>query len=233
MNFTERLLLAMQCGSLLLCVASVSAQELKCPKTLAWKDATHLQRTLYKGNLSEKADWRLFSDASLFELAVDANVSKFLRHVSGLHFTYGNGRPHPDAFKEIEGAVASPMWESGTANLRPFPTPCTLKNGENLPFNERDFTYWKQGDERLQIMIFGSLKRQNFLVKYGLEIKRGGNDGQLDKLYGLWEYQAKLAALPEDFDLQGWHVFKDGDYLKTISVGRVYRLSEVLADLKP
>lgn len=231
-DFPRQVLLLIPCIPILALVNNVSAQEQKCAKTLAWKDATHLQRVTKNRDVDAKAEWKLFRNGILIQLQIDGKTSKLLSLPNSIELTYGNGRPRPIEFAEIEMAVESPMWGAGNANLIRFPTPCKLANGENLPINERDFIQWKEGTEHSQLKIFGSLRRQGLAVKYAIEIKRRANEDQAETLYGLWEYQAELATLPKDFDLQGWHVFKDGEYLKTISEGRVYSLSDFFVDFK-
>lgn len=223
---------ALLCAGLLLSAATLHAEEVKCPKTLAWKDATHLQRTSYNGNLAAKAEWRMYSDASYSMLEVDGNINQLLQLSHGLNLTSGKQRPNPKDFAEISNAVAAPMWDAGNANLLRFPTPCVLKAGESLPFNERDFIYWKASDPQAQRQIFGSLKRQGLVVTYAMEIKRGKSDEQLDSLYGTWEYQTKLEKFPENTEIQGWHVFRGNEYLKTVTTASRLTLREFLLQLQ-
>lgn len=210
----------------------VHAAEVKCPKTMAWKDATHLQRTSYNGNLAAKAEWQLYSNASYSMLEVDGSRDQLLQLPNGLNLTFGKQRPNPKDFSEISNAVATPMWDAGTANLIRFPTPCTLKVGESLPFNERDFIYWKTSDMQAQRQIFGTLKRQGLVVTYAMEIKRGKSDDQLDSLYGTWEYQSKLEQFPESTEIQGWHVFRGSEFLKTVPTTSRLTLRELLLQLQ-
>lgn len=208
------------------------ADEVKCPKTLTWKDATHLQRTSYNGNLAAKAEWKLYSNATYSMLEVDGSTRQLVQLSNGLSLTFGQQRPKPQDFAEISSAVATPMWDAGTANLLRFPTPCTLKTGDSLPFNERDFIYWKASDPQAQRQIFGSLKRQALVVTYSMEIKRGKSDEQLDSLYGFWEYQNKLERFPENTEIQGWHVFRGNDFLKTLPTTSKLTLRELLLQLQ-
>lgn len=208
------------------------AEEVKCPKTLAWKDATHLQRTSYNGNLAAKAEWKLYSNATYSMLEVDGSMSQLLQLSNGLNLTFGKQRPSPVDFASIANAVATPMWDAGVINFLHFPTPCALKSGESQPFNERDFIYWKAGDTRAQGQIFGSVKRQGLIVTYAMEVKRGKSDDQLDSLFGTWEFQAKLEVFPENADVQGWHVFRGNDYLKTVPTTNRITLRELLLQMQ-
>ncbi|MBR7744994.1 hypothetical protein [Undibacterium baiyunense] len=206
----------------------VQAYESKCTRTMAWKEATHLKRTSYNGNLAAKAEWKLYSDATYSMLEVDGKTIQLIQLENGLSLTYGKQQPNPSEFINIASAVAGPMWDDGRANLPRFPKPCDLKDGESYPFNERDFIYWKSNDAQLERRIYGSLKRQGFVVSYAMEIKRGKSDEQLDSLYGTWEYQSKLEKFPETTEVQGWHLFRGNVFLQTLPTTSKFTLRELL-----
>lgn len=216
------------CLCLFLTSFLVQADESKCPRTLAWKDATYLKRTFYNGNLAARAEWKLYSDATYSMLEVDGKTIQLVMLANGLNLTYGKQRPNPSEFVNIASAVAGPMWDDSRANLPRFPKPCDLKNGESYPFNERDFIYWKSNDAQMDRRIFGSLKRQGFVVSYAMEIKRGKSDEQLDSLYGTWEFQNKLDKFPEATEVQGWHLFRGNEFLKTLPTTSKFTLRELL-----
>ncbi|MBR7798439.1 hypothetical protein [Undibacterium fentianense] len=208
------------------------AEGVVCKKTLAWKDATHLQRTSVKGDVSIKSEWTQYTNGELFVSQINGRPVRFLKLGNGISLTSGSGLPKPDEFSMMLAAVASPMWESSTANLTRFARPCLLKEAEDQPFNEKDFVYWKPSEDS-PIRIFGSLKRQGLVVKYSLEIARRGTDSVSEPLFGAWEHQTILEAIPDNFDLSGWHLFRDGDFVRTMPNNVPFSLKDLIQERQP
>ncbi len=205
--------------------------EEKCKQGLSWKDATHLQKTTYQGNVVGKAEWKKFSNLTWMLLETDGRAEYAIQFAEKLYLTYGQRRPKPSDFAAIGSAVESPMWESNLATMRRFPHPCVLKNGENIPFNEADFVFWSNTDQQRKLQIFGSLKRQAYRVHYSMEMTRGKSDQELDKLFGVWEFQPQLEEFSDDFDVQGWHVYQGDILVRSLPLGQMIRLGQLLAEL--
>lgn len=208
---------------------SADAQFLQCPKSLSWKDATRLQRSSFQGAITTKTEWKKYRNATVSERQVDGVKIQLIDLGGGNFLTYGNPRPSPKDFDNLQASVASPMWESGTVSLPKFSTPCVLKENESQPFNEKDFIYWKSAGSQTDMKIFGSVKRQGLTIVYSMEIQRGASDEQFQHLYGVWEYQAKLDALSDQIALRDWHLFRDAEFVETISATSKLTLGELLS----
>lgn len=204
----------------------------KCKPGLSWKDATHLQKTTYQGSVVGKAEWKKFSNLTWMLLETDGRTEYAIQLADKYYLTYGQRRPKPSDFAAIATVVESPMWESNAATMKRFPHPCALKNGENIPFNEADFVFWSNADSQRKIQIFGSLKRQAYRVHYSMEMTRGKSDQELDKLFGVWEFQPQLETFSVDFDVQGWHVFRGDVLVRSLPVGQVMSLGKLLGELQ-
>jgi len=210
-------------------VKAAHAQSLPCPKSLSWKDATRLQRSSVQGTVTTRTEWKKYSNATTAERQVDGVKMQLIDLGKGTYLTFGNPRPSPKDFDQFLNSVASPMWESDTASLPRFATPCVLKSNESVPFNEKDFIYWKNAVAQSDMKIFGSLKRQGSTVVYAMEIQRGTGSDQLSSLFGTWEYQANLDALPDTHAVHGWHLFRDAEFVETIPSTSKLTLGELLS----
>ena len=207
-----------------------------CQVRPTWSQATYLKRVAVDGSISSSAEWRRYQGVTWFSQTLDGKVMTMLQLSNGLKLVAGSSEMTPESFNGIEASVESPMWTQGIASFRKYSAPCLLPEGESVAVNERDLINADSLSSSTP-KFFGNIKREALLdrirITYSIEIQRarfGASDERFQSLYGSWEYQNQLDRFPADFDIQGWHVFKDGELLRQISVGSPFPISRLSSE---
>ena len=204
-----------------------SANAQTCDRGISWKDASYLKRSTISGAVTSMSEWRHYLNAEWIQMEFDGQVTTMISLKNGIRLLHSKDNIKPIELAEIAMAIESPMWSAGRNMFPSIKIPCQLKDGESTPVSQRDL-HKAPIHAHDSPKFFGNLRRQGMRVTYAIEIQRGKSDDQFDRLYGTWEYEANLKNFPDDYDVQGWIIYRGDVLQRQLPIGRRVPISEVL-----
>lgn len=208
------------------------AQGLPCPAQLTWREAIHAQRTAVDDRSGRRvhAETEEFSNAWLAVIDEGGDRAALLRMKAGAHavaLTFGAGRPAPAGFAEMVMAVEAPMGDGSWPRMK---RPCDIRDGGVVAFSEKDLP-GDRGPEALGSLRFhGVLTRQGLSFSYRAAFEADGANPRVT-LHGSLRYGHPAKPFDLATDMQGWHVYRDDRFVRTIPAGARTPLSAVLQEL--
>lgn len=204
-----------------------------CLERPSWGQATYLRRVAVDGSVSSLAESRRFRGVEWLMQTLDGKVSAMIRLPNDYVLIGAQQGLTPQYFEKFEAAVEAPMWTNSAPSFRKYSSPCSLPESENIAVNEQDLVQSNSIGQK-QVKFFGSLKRESLLdrirVIYSIEIQRassGSTEERFQSLYGSWEFQKQLDRFPDDYDIQGWRLYKDGVLVHQISTGNPFPIGRL------
>ncbi len=110
-----------------------------------------------------------------------------------------------------------------------FANPCITDDGVTMHFNENDMALKGHAG---QLRLRGQLRRDGLRIVYsasgeGLEASAVASEA----VEGTLRYDGALHPISDAIDLQGWHVYRGNNYVKTLPLGLPIPLATVLKQL--
>lgn len=211
---------------------STLAQDSSCPQNLSWRDASFAQRLTNEEGQTLKATIEGFSNLSIAQIDAGAYRGKVmsLRGRPGddaIAFTFGEARLAPQEFAEISIAVEPPMVNGTWPRMR---KPCDIKDGSVIEFDENDMADNAGEKTANQAKLRGVIRRQGLRFTYTVTIDATG--GQTP---AVWQGELNYEP-PQPFDMttdvQGWHVFRGGRFVRAIPLGKPVQVATVLNEMR-
>jgi hypothetical protein len=211
---------------------STMAQDLLCTQSITWRGATYAQRTTNIEGQLIRAEIESFSNvwfAQINEGPERAAIISVKEKFGGdaITLTFGKDRPKPSDFSEIGMAVEPPM---GDGNWPRMKNPCDVKDGSVVEFNENEMDV-ATGENSMKTPRFrGVLRRKSMRFSYSIEFEANGTDQAMS-----WQGELNYGSATKIFnmatDVQGWHLYRAGTFVKTMPIGKTVDLSTVLNEL--
>jgi hypothetical protein len=208
-------------------------QASSCPKELRWQDATYAQRTTIMDGKVLRASVERFANLRVAEIVESGERSALISvdapaGAEPIALTFGASRPVPAAFGEISMVLAPPMAE---LSFRRMQRPCDVADGSGIAFDARDLPVEIRDALASKSSFHGVLTRQGleFVYTFTVDADSGGGASSWQ---GTLRYGPATKAFEPATDVQGWHVYRAGAFVKTIAVGAPMPLSAVLDEMR-
>jgi len=204
-----------------------------CPKELRWQDATYAQRTTKINNKVIRASAERFTNLQVAEIVWNDERTALISMDSPagadpIALTFGASRPVPDTFGEIATVLEPPMAE---LSFRRMQRPCDVADGSRIEFDAHDLPAEIRDALARKSSFHGVLQRRGLEFVYAWTVDAYAA-GEASSWQGTLRYGRATTAFDLSTDVQGWHVYRAGAFVKTIAVGAPMPLSAVLKEMR-
>ncbi len=209
-------------------VYAAPAQSAECRQELKWSDATYAKRTTVLPSDTLTAEITGYSNGMHASMTVNGATSAVLRIDSkggseSIYFTYGDGKPKPSEFGEVSMLVEPPM----SQDWKRFGRPCSMEDKVAIKFDERDLPAGTR-----DIKLVGTIERDGAQLSYSMDSEAPPPNGRgKEKWEGVLNYSRQTKLVPMDKDMQGWHVWRGGTFVRTLPAGKPITIGSVLGQL--
>lgn len=224
------------CVAIVLTMAGIGtpgkARDLPCPANTTWREAIHAERTVVDPRSGRRVHGHIEEFSNAWLAVVDeggqrAGLLRMTTGAPGISLTFGIDRPRPADFGEIMMAVESPMGDGSWPRMK---RPCDMRDGSVMAFSEKDLPGARGTDAGERPRFHGVLKRQGLWFSYRMTFAAEGAEPGFS-YGGRLRYGTPDKAYDLGTDMQGWHVYRDDRFVRTIPAGARVPLSAVLREL--